>query len=215
MGVQLTQEMIEGAQKAQEKYGVPASVTLGQILLESGGSNPGGLSDLAYKENNLFGIKAGSSWKGETAQYKTTEYKNGVAVKETATFRKYDSIADSIDDHGKLLSSDLYTSATKGKVTIAEYVTAMSGVYATDPNYASTLIGIISDNNLTQYDNGYLNLNYKSEDKNSWIDKILSGVVKFIAVVFIGVMAVVLFTQAFNIKIPSKADIVKEVVNDE
>ena len=34
MGVTLTQEMINGAIQAQEKYGVPASVTLAQIMQE-------------------------------------------------------------------------------------------------------------------------------------------------------------------------------------
>ena len=66
MGVTLTQEMIKGAQESEQKYGVPASVTLAQIMQESGGTNKGGLSTLAYKYNNLFGVTAGSSWSGQT-----------------------------------------------------------------------------------------------------------------------------------------------------
>ena len=154
MGVQLTQEMINGAITAQEKYGVPASVTLGQILLESGGSYPGGMSVLAYNHNNLFGIKAGSNWNGKTVSLNTTEY-NSVGQRYTtkAKFRSYNSVAESIDDHGKLLASPIYTNKTKGTTNLNDYVQAMGSVYATSPTYASTLMSVINQNNLTQYDN--------------------------------------------------------------
>ena len=46
----------------QIKYGIPASITLQQMALESGH----GKSDLAVNYNNYFGVKAGSSWKGPT-----------------------------------------------------------------------------------------------------------------------------------------------------
>ena len=46
----------------QIKYGIPASITLQQMALESGH----GKSDLAANYNNYFGVKAGSSWKGPT-----------------------------------------------------------------------------------------------------------------------------------------------------
>lgn len=154
MGVQLTQEMINGAITAQEKHGVPASVTLGQILLESGGTNPGGLSGLAYNHNNLFGMKAGSSWTGKTVTMKTTEYNSaGQRYTTNATFRSYNSVAESIDDHGKLLASPIYTNKTNGTTNLNDYVQAMGSVYATSPTYASTLMSVINSNNLTQYDN--------------------------------------------------------------
>ena len=156
MGVQLTQEMINGAILTQEKYGVPASVTLGQIILESGGNYPGGLSGLAYNDNNLFGIKTGSGWEGQSVTYKTTEYVDGQKVTVNASFRKYNSVLDSIEDHGELLSSSIYTNKTNGATGLTDYVQKMGSIYATSPTYANDLLNIINKNNLTQYDNGSL-----------------------------------------------------------
>ena len=222
MGVTLTTEMITGAIKAQEQYGVPASVTLGQIILESGGSNPGGLSDLAYKDNNLFGIKAGSKYNGKTVNYSTIEYENGKAVRKTATFRKYNSVEESIVDHAQLLNKPIYTNKTKNSTNLTEYVTAMGSVYATDPTYSTQLLKIINENNLTQYDNGSyptggtVTTGAETEtDKQSWWDNLLANIVTFTAVIFIGVLAVVFFMQGFNIKLPTKKNLVKEVLKDE
>ena len=53
----ITIEMINGAIGSEKKYGVPASVILAQIILESGGKYPGNLSQMAYEIHNLFGIK--------------------------------------------------------------------------------------------------------------------------------------------------------------
>lgn len=175
MGVTLTQEMIKGAQETEKKYGVPASVTLAQIQLESGGNNPGGLSTLAYKDNNLFGIKAGSSWSGDTSTYQTTEYgKNGYYT-TSASFRSYDSVADSIEDHGKLLNTSIYTNKTNSATNLTEYVTAMGSVYATDPNYASKVMNIINSNNLTQYDQGTFKGGTKTSSSTSSTTKTSSS----------------------------------------
>lgn len=175
MGVTLTQEMINGAIATQKKYGVPASVTLGQILLESGGNYPGGLSGLAYNDNNLFGIKAGSSWKGQTVNYTTTEYTDGKPYKTTATFRKYKSVLDSIDDHGKLLTTSIYTNKTNGATSLEDYVNKMGSVYATSPTYANNLLSIIKNNNLTQYDDGSLPTGTVNGSGNNYQIKWQSG----------------------------------------
>lgn len=149
MGVTITQSMIAGAKQTESLYGVPASITLGQIMLESGGSYAGGLSGLASKYNNLFGMTAGSSWTGKTV-YMTN--KNGT---DGQTYRVYGSQQESIMDHGKLLSTSRYTKYTSSAKTIDEYAKALkSAGYAEDPNYATKLMNIINQNNLTQYDGG-------------------------------------------------------------
>lgn len=155
MGVQLTQEMVEGAINTQKKYGVPASVTLAQILVESGGSYAGGLSGLAYNYKNLFGIKAGSSWTGESVNLSTGEHFNGQDVTISDAFRVYNSFEDSIEDHGKLLASDYYTKYTSKATTSDEYAKAIHEAgYATDPEYSNTLISLMKQYNLYQYDSG-------------------------------------------------------------
>ena len=150
MGVHLTQDIIDAAKATESKYGVPASVTLAQVMLESGGTNPGGLSGLAYKYNNYFGVTAGPSWDGKTV---TMTNKAG---NDTKTYRVYDSIVDSFNDHAKVLQNDRYTQYTKTARTAEDYVDGVAkGGYAEDKNYASKLKNLIKTNNLTQYDGNF------------------------------------------------------------
>ena len=223
MSVTLTNEMIQGAVKAQNKYGVPASVTLGQIMLESGGNYSGGLSGLAYNYNNLFGIKSGSSWQGETVTLPTTEYQNGTPYKTNAKFRVYSSVSDSIEDHAILLNKPIYTNKTSQAKSLEDYVSAMGSVYATDPQYSTKLLSVINSNNLTQYDNGNYsvdgsklpsNVNNSTSGGVSEVgyfkekaNGILTTIVKILAIGFLLIMAVVFFMGAFNIKIPTKKNI--------
>lgn len=211
MAVKLTQEMIDGAKQTESLYGVPTSITLGQIMLESGGSNEGGLSTLAYKYNNLFGVTAGSSWKGETV-YMTN--KNGT---DGQTYRVYSSIMDSIIDHGKLLNTDRYTKNTKNAKTIEQYAQAIKNSgYATDPEYVSKLLSVIKSNNLTSYDlgtwtsgasegagdieigtthggGGYMHTATDSNDLKWWGD-----IIVVILSVLLIALGVVFFVLAFN-----------------
>ena len=216
MAVTLTTEMINSAIKTQQKYNVPASVTLGQIILESGGSYPGGLSGLAYNDNNLFGIKAGSNWNGKTATYNTQEYVNGKYVNTKATFRKYDSVSESIEDHAKLLSSNTYTSKTAGATNLTEYVKAIGGVYATSPTYADNLLSVINEYDLTQYDNGTLptqNVTYSSNagtttsnsSSGSWLDSLLTNIVKLSMIIIIIVLGIVFLMKAFDVNLKKTA----------
>ena len=88
-------EIAPGAVAAQRRYGVPASVTIAQAIVESGW----GQSPLATRDHNLFGIK-GSGPAGSVPQ-QTQEYDNGQLVTITKFFRVYHNPAESIDDHGQ------------------------------------------------------------------------------------------------------------------
>lgn len=206
MGVTLTQEMINGAKKTEKEYGVPASVTLGQIMLESGGSYSGGLSGLAYNYNNLFGVTAGSSWTGKTI-YMTN--KNG---SDGHNYRVYNSVADSITDHAKVLQADRYTQYTSKATTVSEYVDGIAkGGYAEDKNYATKLKNIIKDNNLTQYDSGNIGAGTltgsasgsssgSTDNKNDDINMFGNIVVVVIAVLCIG-LAVYCFCKSIGLNL--------------
>ena len=147
----LTNEMIKYAKQCKKKYGVPASVTLGQIILESRGNYKNGLSKLAYEGKNLFGVKG--SYQGQSVKMLTTEYIKGKKVRVYANFKKYPSFKESIFDHGKLLSNKRYTKYTKKAKTIKEYCKAIkSGGYATNPHYDTLLYKVIKSNNLMKYD---------------------------------------------------------------
>lgn len=217
--IKLTDEMIAGAQNTEKKYGVPASVTLAQMIQESSGSYSGGMSGLAYKYNNLFGITAGSSWTGNTV---TMSNQNG---SDTKTYRVYNSIAESIDDHGKLLTNERYTKNTKNAKTVDDYVNGVAaGGYAEDPNYAKSLIKLINDHDLNKYNTGDWNSGKtNNSDANNKPDKNTSNMpdtkyeytapelkwygdlIVMVITILVIILCLIFFIQAFNIKNPLKS----------
>jgi flagellum-specific peptidoglycan hydrolase FlgJ len=140
-------QVAPGAVATQRRYGVPAAVTIAQAIDESGW----GQSGLAVRDNNLFGIK-GTGPAGSDS-LPTQEYQSGQWVTGTASFRVYHNVAESIDDHGRLLaSSDYYRQAMADRQSPNAFATALTGVYATDPGYGANLIGLMRQYNLYRYD---------------------------------------------------------------
>jgi Mannosyl-glycoprotein endo-beta-N-acetylglucosaminidase len=136
-----------GAIAAQQRYGVPAAVTIAQAIDESGW----GRSVLATADHNLFGIK-GAGPAGRD-MLPTREHENGMWVTRTAPFRVYHNVAESIEDHGRLLATDpAYRHAMASRGRPDAFVTALTGVYATDPGYGSSLIALMRLYNLYRYD---------------------------------------------------------------
>lgn len=126
----------------QEEFGIPASITLAQGLLESAA----GRSTLASQGNNHFGIKCHKDWKGDTM------LRDDDAPDEC--FRVYSSAAESFRDHSIFLTRSRYRSLFDHDVTdYASWARGLSACgYATDPNYASRLIAIIERYALYTYD---------------------------------------------------------------
>lgn len=124
------------------KYGIPASITLAQALLESGA----GQSDLAKRSNNHFGIKCGSEWKGPSVSHDDD--------KKGECFRKYTYVSQSYEDHSLFLKRDRY--ARLYSLAPDDYKGWAKGLkacgYATLSTYADRLIKIIEDYDLHQYD---------------------------------------------------------------
>lgn len=132
----------ETAEIQQREYGIPASITLAQGLLESGA----GMSQLAVEANNHFGIKC-HNWQGEGI-YIDDDLQN-------ECFRKYKSVTDSYEDHSAfLVNGKRYASLFSLNPT--DYQNWAYGLknagYATDPAYAYKLISIIEDYQLHKYD---------------------------------------------------------------
>jgi lysozyme len=139
-------EIAPGAIATQQKYGVPAAVTIAQAIDESGW----GQSQLATQDNNLFGIK-GAGPAGSDSK-PTQEYENGQWVTINAGFRVYNDVAQSIDDHGALLAtSGYYTRAMADRNNPDAFANALTGVYATNPDYGSDLIQLMQQYNLYRY----------------------------------------------------------------
>ena len=143
------ESIIPGAVSSYKKYGVLPSLTLAQAILESGW----GESGLSAKYNNFFGIKAGSSWTGKTVNLSTGEQTpSGASYTIRDNFRVYDNPAESIEDHAKLLTNDRYKNVIASKnYKDACYAVKAAG-YATAVNYSSSLISLIEQYGLNQWD---------------------------------------------------------------
>lgn len=146
----IKEEMVIAALRCQSNYGHPASVTLAQIIQESTGKNDG-LSGLAYNHKNLFGIKAGSSWKGKVAKLNTKEQlPDGTIYTITANFRAYDTYTESIMDRSKVLQNSSYYPIAG--VTDAKEFAKCLKAWATGIDYTETLISHMDKYNLYIYD---------------------------------------------------------------
>jgi flagellum-specific peptidoglycan hydrolase FlgJ len=142
-------EIASGAMATQRKYGVPASVTIAQAIDESGW----GQSVLAASDHNLFGIK-GTGPAGSDEQ-PTQEVINGQVVNLSASFQVYQDISQSIDAHGRLLArSGDYASAMSKSRDPNAFAAALTGVYATDPEYGAKLVQLMEHYNLYRFDRG-------------------------------------------------------------
>ena len=122
-----------------ERYGIPASITMAQGILESDSGN----SNLARRSNNHFGIKCKKNWTGQRV------YHTDDAPDEC--FRKYDTVEESYEDHANFLDqSPRYDSLFAYSAT--DYRSWARGLkaagYATAPDYAQRLMRIIEDNRL-------------------------------------------------------------------
>lgn len=129
------------ASEIEKKTGIPAGFMLAQAGHETGWGKyeikvKGG--DPSY---NLFGIKAGSNWKGKVAEVTTTEYVNGAPQKSVARFRAYDSYADAFNDYARLISDSPRYAKVKANASSAhDFANGLQKAgYATDPEYAIKL----------------------------------------------------------------------------
>ena len=132
----------EIAIREQERYHIPASITMAQALLESAA----GESKLAVKGKNHFGIKCGSSWYGRSMRM------NDDAVGEC--FRVYSRVEESFEDHSEFLQKQRYSFLYDYEIT--DYKAWAHGLkragYATDPSYPQKLIRIIETYELYNLD---------------------------------------------------------------
>ncbi len=129
--------------KEMRKYGIPASITLAQGILESGS----GESRLAKKGKNHFGIKCTSDWNGRTIREDDD--------KKDECFRRYRKAKHSYRDHSEFI-------ATKKRYAFLfeydkrDYRSWAQGLkqagYATNHNYPTLLINLIEKYNLDKYD---------------------------------------------------------------
>lgn len=123
----------------RELYGIPASITLGQAILESGYGN----SHLSILTNNHFNIKCKRDWTGDRRIWNDDNPDD--------CFRVYDSIEESYADYGEYISSRPWYEPVFA-YELTDYKSWAKGLkdagYATDPEYAHKLIRVIEDTHI-------------------------------------------------------------------
>jgi len=135
------------AEQAGRQLGVSPDALIAQAALETGwgrhmpgapaaGNGGGGSSGF-----NVYGVKAGATWGGQTATAATTEFQQGNAVSVPQSFRAYDSLQQGMNDYVNLLQgSARYQGALGTGSDVTAFASALkSGGYATDPDYVQKL----------------------------------------------------------------------------
>ncbi len=140
-----------------EKYGIPASITMAQGILESDSGN----SQLSTQSNNHFGIKCKSDWNGRKVYYDDDA--------KGECFRAYKTVEASYEDHAIFLdSSPRYDSLFA--YSSSDYKSWARGLkaagYATAPHYATLLVKIIEDEKLYLLDQNKGAERYANRHKN-------------------------------------------------
>jgi flagellar protein FlgJ len=142
-------KLLPHAKIVSQSTGIPPHFMLAQAALESGW----GKHEIRHADSspsyNLFGIKAGASWKGDVIETVTTEYINGMPQKVVERFRAYNSYAEGFNDYAKLLlDNPRYAKVLKSTDAEAFANGLQRAGYATDPLYADKLIRILNSDAL-------------------------------------------------------------------
>jgi len=141
------------AEKAAKKLGVDANVLIAQAALETGWGKSVIKAKDGDNSHNLFNIKADKSWLGKQTEVETLEVRNGVAKKEMAGFRSYDSYQQSFDDYVHFIKTNpRYKTAIKMAEKAERYMHELQQAgYATDPNYAEKVMKIYNSKTINQH----------------------------------------------------------------
>lgn len=129
-----SQKLMPLLQQAGQQLGVSPKILLAQTAIETGWGR-------SVVGNNLFGIKAGSSWSGQKIDAATHEYQNGELVSITDAFRAYPSAEASVQDFVALVANNpRYRAAlNKGDDVVGYAQGLLAGGWATDINYVQKL----------------------------------------------------------------------------
>lgn len=140
-------QIAPAAQACMRMTGIPASFTIAQAALESswGARAPG---------CNLFGIKAGRSWKGPVVVFSTHEVINGKRIALEDQFRLYRDWAECLADRADFFRKNPRYAKCFEETTGPGWARAVARAgYATDPDYAEKLIAVMDGRAMTRFDN--------------------------------------------------------------
>ncbi len=162
--VAFIQSLLPAAQKAAAHLGLEPLALIAQAALETGWGQRMFKTGAGQNSNNLFGIKAQANWQGKVAVVDTLEYRQGVAQKEKARFRAYESAEQSLHDYVDLIQSNpRYQAALSvASDTKAYFQRLQAAGYATDPNYAQKILSVLEGSSFKEVRNLLGNLSPSS-----------------------------------------------------
>lgn len=147
---QFVDAVLPHAEAISRETGIPAAFLIAQAALETGWgrqvlTHPDGRSS-----HNLFNIKAGSQWDGDTVARTVREFDGqGRPYREASRFRAYDSFEASFRDYAGLITGSTRYRSVLGEADPARFAHALQQAgYATDPHYARKLTRIIDGDSL-------------------------------------------------------------------
>jgi len=140
------------AERIARSLGVDSRVLLSQAALETGWGQKVLQRADGSSSFNFFNIKADAGWQGPVVTVPTIEYRNGIAVRETAAFRAYASPGQSFADYARLISENpRYQQALQRAGDSRAYVHALARAgYATDPRYADKVLAVLDSDQVRQ-----------------------------------------------------------------
>lgn len=142
---QPTPAAIAAARAAAKKWHIPASISLAQWALESGWGKH------TSAPHNYFGMKAKPGQPSQVVP--TREVYKGHSVIIQAAFRSFANDDEAFDEHARLLATAPCYGPARARLPDAiAFGHALTGVYATDPQYGALLERIIRGSSLQQYD---------------------------------------------------------------
>lgn len=143
--VEFARDIWPHAQRAASRLNVAPEALLAQAALETGWGEHVMPRDDGASSLNLFGIKAGIGWNGDSVTRPTVEYADGVARRERASFRAYPDLGAAFDDYIELIAgSPRYAAVRDSGADGHGFARALQDAgYATDPLYADKISRIL------------------------------------------------------------------------
>ncbi|PHQ58088.1 MAG: flagellar assembly peptidoglycan hydrolase FlgJ [Porticoccus sp.] len=139
------QAVWDDAVVAAGELGLDPAVLVAQSALETGWGKKVIQAADGSSSFNLFGIKVGNGWRGDSSIVNTMEFRDGLAALEKAAFRVYDSLSSAFKDYVSFLKNNPRYQGALEKVSDSKaFLTELQQAgYATDPKYAEKILGIL------------------------------------------------------------------------
>lgn len=137
-------KLLPAARQSAAVLGLDPLALVAQAALETGWGQRMIKTASGNNSFNLFGIKANNNWQGDTAVVSTLEYRQGLAMKEQARFRAYNSPQHSLADYVDFIRDNpRYQPAVNASGDVQRYFEQLQAAgYATDPAYAEKIMAV-------------------------------------------------------------------------